>query len=428
MDKYENIDDDEKELDIFETKRKERQEENVRSKKRTGTGFGIFLILVIIGVSAIYINREKVQPFFNELLGGIDRSQSAVIDDDLQDSSQANRINIESSARATFVGYGKNFMYCTKDGMKLFDQNQNQIWTYTYTMAAPVVINDGSSTVVYENQGRNIRVYNEKGEMYSIRTDGPIVQVEINKNGCTAVMINNDSGYKTQVYNQVGELLMERVDQDFGIYPLSLDLSEDSGVLVVSYLDTNDIELVGKVIFFYTSKGGAIISETGDFFASVSKKGTLISSIKCIASDRFIAIGDNRIMSFDNEGNELWEIEINNKIDKIAFGNDRYVTIAYGDEFPGKDGFDKGTVISYDQNGKIVFEIPMNKPVTYLAGYKDGVVIGANRDFVCANYSGSIQWSHTATQDIKDIVPLNSLTQVLYVTNSYGEITDMRNK
>ena len=429
MDKYDDIDD-EKELEVLASKRRERQDGNVQNKKKIGTKLGLLLIVGILAVSALYLNKEKIQPFFAELLGGFNNAnpQSRSINNNSDGQVSANRINIESSAKATFVGYGKNFLYSTKDGTKLFDQNQNQIWTYTYTMSSPVVINSAMSTVVYENQGRNIKVYNEKGEVYSLKTDGSIVQVEINKNGCVAIMIKTDNGYKIQAYNQKGELLMERIDQDFGIYPVSLDLSEDGKVLAVSYFDTNDVELIGKVLFFYTSKTDAKSSDIGDFFASVSKNGTLISSIKCVDTDRFIAVGDNKIIAFDSSGQELWEIEIANKVDKVTFGHDRNVTVAYGDAFPEKDGFDKGTVVSYDQNGKIVFEIQINKPVTYLAGYNNGIVIGANREFICTNYNGNVQWTHVATQDIKDIIPLNALTQVLYITNSFAEITSIKDK
>ncbi|MEA5084569.1 MAG: DUF5711 family protein [Lachnospiraceae bacterium] len=384
-------------------------------KKSEHSAIAIFTIIALLSGSGIYLYREKVFSFAEHV------KQKAQI---VVSTEKNTEIKIENGSKTTFIGFGNNYLYCTKDGVKYFDGGQNQKWNSTYTMTSPSVVNNGSFTAVAEAQGRSVKIYNEEGELYSVSADGIIMQVSVNCIGSIGLILKTGSGYKIQVYDESGSLIMERFDEDKGIYPIAVDISADKKVLAVSYLDTTDIEMVSKVLFFYTGREDTKNTESGDFFASVEKVGEIVPAIKYMNNGIFMAVGDTTVFAMDSSGKEVWNDEICNKIDKITF-NGEYLVMALGEPLPGKEGVQNGTVRILNTTGKKDNDYAFSKSVTYLKAYKNGIVIGSNRDFNALNYNGKLLWEHTATQDVKDVILMSSSENVLYVTNNSADIINI---
>ena len=402
------------ELELLVAKRNEKKA--VPNKKNhENKALAIFTVIVLLSGSMVYLYREKV---FNLAEHIKEKAQTVVT------SENKTGIKIESGSKTTFIGFGNNYLYCTKDGVKYFDSGQNQKWNSTYTMASPSVVNNGSYTAVAEAQGRSVKVYSEVGELYSVSSEGIIMQVSVNRIGSIGLILKTDSGYKVQLYDENGNLIMERFDEDEGVYPIAVDISADKKVLAVSYLDTTDIEMVSKILFFYTSREDTKNTEAGEFFASVEKVGEIVPAIKYMNNGIFMAVGDKSVFTMDSTGKEVWNDEIYNKIDKITFSGE-YLVMAMGEPLPDKDGAQNGTVRILSTTGKKSNDYVFSKTVTYLKAYKNGIVIGNNRDFTALNYNGKLLWEHTATQDVKDIILMSSSGSVLYVTNNSADIINI---
>ncbi len=413
------------EFDEFEYEKKENK--NVK-KKSERTAIVAFICIVV--VAGIYLGKNHIKPIGEKLSASVSvfkkvskQNENSI---EKKDNNKSGKISFETGAKTSFAVVGKNYFYCTKDGIKFLDFNGNQLWNYTYTLNSPLAISEGECFAVAETQGKAVQVYNREGELYSLRTDSAILQMSLNKEGALALILKDSGGYKIQLYNKTGQLLMERMDHDEGVFPLSLDISNDEKILAVSYIDTNEIEVAGKILFFNSNKNDAKNSESGDFFASISKNGTFIPVLKCMDNGNFIAVGDSIIFCLDSSGNELWSVEVNNKIDKVAFGNGTHTIIALGEAIAGRDGVDNGTIVIIDEKGSSKSNISMGRPVTYLSAYKTGIVAGVGREYTSFSYSGNINWNHTATQDVKDIILLSSSNMALYVTNSSCQVMDMK--
>lgn len=395
---------------------KRNQKKSVPNKKKPEhTALAIFTVIVLLLASVAYLYKEKIFGLAEHIK---EKAQTVVA------TENKTEIKLESGSKTTFIGFGNNYLYCTKDGVKYFDDGQNQKWNSTYTMTSPSVVNNGSYTAVAESQGRSVKVYSEDGELYSVSADGMIMQISVNNIGSIGLILKTDSGYKVQVYDENGNLIMERFDEDEGVYPIAVDISADKKVLAVSYLDTTDIEMVSKILFFYTGREDTKNTESGDFFASVEKVGEIVPAIKYMNNGVFMAVGDTTVFTMDSSGKEVWNDEICNKIDKITFGGE-YLVMALGEPLPGKDGAQNGTVRILSTTGKQSNDYLLGKSVTYLKAYKNGIVIGSNRDFTAINYNGRLLWEHTATQDVKDIILMSSSENVLYVTNNSADIINI---
>ncbi len=62
------------------------------------------------------------------------------------------------------------------------------------------------------------------------------------------------------------------MEESKGIYPLSPDVSDDSRVFAISYLDTTDISPMGRVLLFYINAEDGE-NFTDSMFAAVEKNG-----------------------------------------------------------------------------------------------------------------------------------------------------------
>lgn len=402
------------ELELLVAKRNQKKAAP-NKKKPENSALAIFTVIVLLFVSGAYLYRDKV---FNLAQHIKEKAQTVVT------TGNKTEIKIENGSKTTFIGFGNSYLYCTKDGVKYFDDGQNQKWNSTYTMTSPSVVNNGSYTAVAEAQGRNVKVYSESGELYSVSADGIIMQISVNSIGSVGLIMKTDSGYKVQVYDEKGSLIMERFDEDKGVYPIAVDISADKKVLAVSYLDTTNIEMVSKILFFYTGHEDTKNTDSGDFFASVEKVDEVVPAIKYMSNGIFMAVGDATVFTIDISGKEIWSDEICNKIEKIAF-SDEYLIMALGEPLPGKDGAQNGTIRILSKAGKQSSDYLLGKGVTYLKAYKNGIVVGRNRDFMALNYNGKLLWEHTATQDVKDIILMSSVENVLYVTNNSAEIINI---
>lgn len=402
------------ELELLLAKRNQKKAMPVK-KKHSHSSLAIFTVILLLAASGMYLYKDKL----TSLAMQIKNNAKTVVSMENSDG-----MIIESGSKVNFISFGNNYLYCTKDGVKYFDIGQNQKWNSTFTMTSPAVVNNGNYTAIAEAQGRNVKVYSQEGEMYSISGDGMIMQISVNSIGSIGLILKTDTGYKVQVYDEKGALMMERFDEDEGIYPIALDVSADKKVLAVSYLDTTDIEMVTKILFFYTGRGDTKKTESGDFFASVEKNGEIVPSIKYMKNGIFMAVGDTTIFAIDSSGKELWNAEVANKIDKITW-SEEYLVLALGQTLPGKEGAPNGTVRILNTTGKQANDYCIDKSITYLKAYKQGIVAGSNRDFTALTYNGKSLWEHIATQDVRDIVLMNSAEHVLYVTNNSADIINI---
>lgn len=337
-------------------------------------------------------------------------------------------LEFESDSKSVFRTYGKGFLQCTKDGVKFFQEVGSQKWNDTYTMKSPTIISEGQYTVVVELLGRQAVVYDKTGKKYAISTEGNIVQVSLNINGYLGIITNNKTGYQTLIYDNQGSEIGKRIEESKDVYPMSVAISNDNRVFVVSYLDTTDIELKSKILFFYIYKDDAI-NYTDNMFASIEgeESNEIIPVLKYMQDGNLIAVSDKRIFAMSSDGKGLWNFELTNRVEKINFSDSQDIIIAYGEEISNKEGKKEGTVEWLSTNGKVNATFEAGEKVTYM-NTKDGMtIIGVGKHYYNLKNTGKIIWEHTAIQDIIDMLFMENENKVLLITKNSAEIVNMTN-
>ena len=336
-------------------------------------------------------------------------------------------IPIESDGATYFSLFGKKIFICTKDGVQFLNSIGDQKWSDTFTMAAPYIVREGNYVAVGDMSGRAISVYNDTGKQYSVQAEGPLVWFALNKNGYLSVISNNTSHYAVMIYDQAGRQIKGRIEESPGVYPLSVDVSDDNSVFTVSYLDITDVTPQAKLLFFYV--GEVDQSEyTDSMFAADGEPDQIIPIISFIKNDICVAVSDQKIDGFNKAGEKQWEISLTNRIEQVDLGNSNYVIVALGESLSGQDGVEPGTVLWINSDGKTAATFQAGGSVNYLKSSQDIVVIGSHNHFYGVKNNGKVMWEMPGKGDVMDILMLENSTKALYVTTKSAQIIDMLQK
>lgn len=351
----------------------------------------------------------------------VPQEQAEVFPD--QDAAQADEIELNLNSKASFCTFGKEFLICTKDGVKYFREMKDQKWNDTFTMTTPLLVKENTFAAVGDIGGRSVHVYDASGLKYSIQTEGAVVYFSLNSNGYLAVISKAASAYKVMIYKEDGSELKGRVEETEGVYPLSVDISDDNKIFAVSYLDSSDIEPMARVLFFYIGEQEGE-NYTDSMFAAVEKEKQVIPMIAFMEDGILAAASDSGIYGMDMNGKEVWSKEWSNYVDFIQIEK-KYIAVALGGELPEKEGKKEGTVEWINQKGKETGSIEGSCGVSYLKSSQSNTVIGYGKKYYGVNENGSVIWEYSAPEDVYDILPMENNTNVLYITKKAGKIVNM---
>lgn len=333
-------------------------------------------------------------------------------------------IPLDAGSSASFAVFDEAFLLCTKDGAKYYNSVGDQKWNDTFNMTTPTVIQEGSFMAVGDLGGKNVRVYDESGLLYNVQLEGNLSQFALNQNGYLSLLEKKNSGYEVKIYNSKGTLLKGRVEETAGVYPISTDVSDDNKSFAVSYVDTTDVYPIGRVLFFYVNPEDSE-NYTDSLYASAADKADeIIGTISYRSNGVLAAVSDKGVYGF-KDSEEVWSYPLTNVVDYISFQQKDRVVLTLGDALPGEEGKEEGTVCWLSSNGAEEASYVSGKDITYLSVWKDGVVVGADHTYTGIRHTGREAWTYQATQDVTDVIPMESFSHVLVVGQDMARILDM---
>lgn len=331
---------------------------------------------------------------------------------------------LDAGGSGSFAVNGQAFLLCTKDGAKYYNSVGDQKWNDTFTMSTPTVIQEGPFMAVGDLGGKNVRVYDESGLKYNVQLEGNLSQFALNENGYLSLLEQKNTGYEVKIYNSKGTLLKGRVEETAGVYPISTDVSDDNKSFAVSYVDTTDVYPIGRVLFFYVNPQDSE-NYTDSLYASAADKADeIIGAISYRSNGVLAAVSDKGVYGF-RDSEEVWHYPLTNVVDYISFQQKDRVVLTMGDALPGEEGKEEGTVCWLSSNGLEEASYVSGKDITYLSVWKDGIVLGTDHTYTGIRHTGREAWVYQATQDVTDVIPMESFSRVLVVGQDMARILDM---
>jgi len=138
------------------------------------------------------------------------------------------------------------------------------------------------------------------------------------------------------------------------------------------------------------------------------------------------AVSDNAVYGISAAGEEAWKYPLENMLQQVSLTNKNCVVLALGDAIANKDGRKKGTICWLDSSGKESASYESGGDVEYLQVSELGVIIGDDKLYFGLKNSGKQAWSYRAMGDVRDIIPMEQLDQVLLVTKNQAVLTPMK--
>ncbi len=391
------------------------------SKKKNRRVF--FMIAVLIGAMAALIAMEYGNTMSD---GRVSPSDNQVI----------KTIEFETAGKADFYTFDSYIYYCTKDGIQLLDSEGETLWNDTYTMTAPYMTYDEDVVGVCEPNGRNVRIYNRKGKLYSIDTEMPVVNFSINSNGYSSIVTSSEREYRLNVYNSNGENMFYGSFQPSDGMPVASDISNDNKILAVSFLSINDIDMQSKILFYYINNLDADNVETsGSMFASFLEEDCIAAVLHFFDDNSIAAVTDKNIICFEvsSDANEKyrekWSFDLKNRLDVVSVADKKYIYAAYGERLINVDEpYEKGTVHCFDAAGNRKCEIFTERKITGLYPRDDAVIIAMDRKFQAYSSGGSFRWEYNAVQDVNKILFVEEPYTILFVGTNKAEIIKLNER
>ncbi|NDO47203.1 DUF5711 family protein [Clostridium sp. MD294] len=415
------------------------EETNKIEKRKKGSKKYIvvlFLFALIVGGSCglYYIDTFYGQGKINTILSSLQQKKTTN-STETEETEETEQIDIMeqvdekntirlSSGGALFATKGKKFLMCTKDGARYMNGMGDQKWNDTFTMTAPELIEEGDYYAIGDLSGKSVKVYDETGLLYTAQSTGNVLYFALNRNGYLGVITKEKEIYTVMVYDKEGTQLTGRQEGEKGVYPLSMDISDDNRVFAISYLDTTDVEPVGKVNFFFVNESeGKNFTES--MFSGVIKNNELIAKVFYLDNGSLAMVSDRALYGIASNGEECWAIELTNHISYIGIEKKKYIVAAYGGAISGRDSKKQGYVSWINGDGKEIASFQAKDAVTYLNCDNTGTIIGCNKTYYGFKIGGRAFWEYTATKDMIDVLLMENVNNVLFVTNDSAMILNM---
>lgn len=195
---------------------------------------------------------------------------------------------------------GMNLLKYSMDGATLMNEEGKVLWTQGYDMKNPVVVRCLDTLAVYDKNGTNVVILNEKGVLGRVQTKRPIIRAKLAKQGVLGAILQGDSDTWIQYYNTDGtEIASIQSTMENSGYPMDFALSENGILMGVSYLQIQDGKPETNIVFYNFGDVGQ--SKKDNIVQEYRYEDTIIPQLEYIGADTCVAFRKDGILFFKGE-------------------------------------------------------------------------------------------------------------------------------
>lgn len=286
---------------------------NEKSKKRAA----LFLLLVIGSILAVlmYVNNKRVL------------KSSFIVEG-------KNKLTVTGEVSASKSG---NLIFCVKDLIIEADAENIRaknvygkiVWSQKLPGKVEKLAGAGESIVIIDSQN-NIDYYSLQGKLlWTYKAPSEIIDIFTEDNGSFLVEYKGMTGSHVEVFTQKGIKIGSIVLENASV----LSFSTGTNAFSISALDTS-AEVIKTEIITYNLKG--------DILWAQNFSNMIVSKLNYSKNNRLLAVGENSIYIYENNGSLKNEVKIEGKISNVSM-SDHIIAIALQDK-------SKQYAVCYDSN------------------------------------------------------------------------------
>ena len=316
---------------------------------------------------------------------------------------------------ATVENLGGNILLYSKDGVSCMDASGSPVWNRTYEMQAPMLSICGSAAAIGDYNGRSIYVMTKAGEKGIVNTNLPIRKVCVSENCVVAAVLDDAEVTRINIYdgnaNTDEPIVYSKTTMDKSGYPVSISLSPNGKLLMVSYLYVDSGSMKSSVAFYNFGEVGK--NETDNYVSGYDYLNTIIPYVQFMNNNSAFAVSDDRIVFFSggerpvNTTSALLAEEV-----KSIYYSENYVGLV----FRNQTGETAYRLDVYNESGSKVHSQLFDMEYTDIIFNKDQIIIYNGQECKICNIKGADKFYGNFEKDTALVIPTASVYKYVTVT------------
>ena len=307
-----------------------------------------------------------------------------------------------------YASFGDNILKYSRDGVSYTDASNSLLFSITYTMQDPILALSEKSGAVADKNGNQIYIFNQEEPRGQITTLLPIKHLAISNQGVVAVLMEESSSSKLEIYSADGSLIGDGIFdlQDAGA-PMNLSISSDGTKIAITFAQIAGSKLNSCVaVYNFDSVGENYVDQL--VFAK-NYTEYMIPEVHYFDNSTVAAVGDG-ILAF-YQGTQIPEL-----VQEVTF-TDKIKSVFYGDNAVGlvfEDIEDKMLSL-YDLKGNLVSQIPFSMDYDNIRIEDNRVLIYNDTEMGLYSYNGKECFRYTFENSMVDIFTTKSRSKYLFI-------------
>lgn len=348
-----------------------------QKKKRRNTQKFLGFMIILTIILGLYVSKERWMP-------DMKHQNSGFTDDELSEGEFPIHVSNTSSYKMRSVGDA--FALLTDTRLYMISLSGDIIDTRQHTYSNTILKSSGNKTLIYEQNGNNLRVDNKREMLYDKKTDNSIYLASVNEKGCTAVVTASDQYVcELVVYDQSGFQIYSRGCSE-RITDVVFD-NDGSGcsIVTIKALEGHIVSEITSVKFEMTEDIWKISDiETCSVAAYVSSKGETV------------LFGDN-MCGFYNNGEKIFEYTYPDTLVDASYSDSGAAMI-----FRSRERKKTTLVIISNPASGTVVEVTVSDVIKHVLACDDNIFFLTENHVEAYDYEGKIVKKYELNEPYKN--------------------------
>ena len=334
-----------------------------------------------------------------------------------------NSISREMITGTTVLELDGTILTYSKDGINCSDLKGTVLWNQTYEMQNPIIATQGKAAAIADYNGRTIYVMNNQSFLGEINTNLPIRNIAVASNGVVAAVLDDASVTWISLYDSAKneELGRFRTRMKNSGYPLTLAMSDNGHLVLVSYLYVDSGEIKSRVAFYNFGQVGK--NKSDNFVGGYDYADSVVPYAGFMNSSTAFAVADNRIMFYS--GSEIPVSIVENFLEGEIQGvyyNSNYVGLVFLDT----EGESRYRLDVYNTNGSKVLSKPFNIDYKDIVFCSDYFVVYDEQECMVCNMNGVEKYNGNFNDTVYVLVPTKHISRYVLVTQDSLQTIELK--
>lgn len=311
-----------------------------------------------------------------------------------------------------FMSYRGGALKANRDGAETISSDGKQIWNVSYNMKDPIVDVNSSFAIIGDLNGKTAYIVNGSGVSNTINTLNPIVEVQVAAQGVAALVLNNGTKDRINIYSMESTeeiAYVESVATKDG-FPISIALSNDGRKLITSYIKAEADTITSQVTFH---NFGDVGQNHLDNLVGSYNFTEFVPKVEFLTNNLAVVLLENGFgfYSFEEIPSELVKISYDQRIQDIFYGDD-YIGVVLEAQ-----GSEANKLYLYDFNGSKIAERELSFSYESIATGEEYIVFYNDESCHVINKNGKVVFDDIFSVAINQLLPGPSYKEFLAITD-----------